>query len=263
MAGPLSSAPPVAQPWVSRPPTVGKLASQFKLAGEEASGQALMSREYARFQGEMEEEAKQAAPEKQGKVFTLWFYPPPGSANRPLSELTPIHLPWGDRDLLFEMVRVEAESLYARGGTAWVERLRPSAEELIENYLRGLDGEFLRKLPNAVPWKPEDEALVRRAGDLVVDACRVAAEKVMNRAAAALKRIEPVGAALAVGRMVEARAEIEKEQARYFTAKSVPWLPETVKLFNLEGPGVGDLADALRDVHRVKSQAAECCVEVR
>ena len=84
MAGPLFGAPPVAQPWVSRPPTVGKLASQFKLAGEEASGQALMSREYARFQGEMEEEAKQAAPEKQGKVFTLWFYPPPGSANRPL-----------------------------------------------------------------------------------------------------------------------------------------------------------------------------------
>ena len=42
-------------------------------------------------------------------------------------------------------IGLEAESLYARGGSALVWRLRPSAEESIENYRRGLDREFLRK----------------------------------------------------------------------------------------------------------------------
>src|SRR5262245_10766195 len=57
-------------------PSAGQLASQFRLSGDEATAQLLMSRELEQFKAELDAEAKKASGPKAAKIFTLWLYPP-------------------------------------------------------------------------------------------------------------------------------------------------------------------------------------------
>jgi hypothetical protein len=227
------------------------------LDGDEATAQVVMSREFERFKAELDADDQKASGPKVAKIFTLWLYPPgapmPPTPSGPAP--IPIHLPWaadpkGDRDLLFDMVHAEVEALYARKGMDGVRQLLPSLEATYDSYRIGPLGYL--KLRNAVPFEPNE---LLTAHSRVSDACGRALGDLESRRSAAQKQIGPVAATLAVGRLAEARREVESESSRYLTGRKDEWargLPFSGSA-RFEGSEVRDLVAELRDLQRARS----------